>query len=540
MTDEGSQFKTSTVESAIQRFERYRLDPWAFLSECVYTQDPVDETAPIKLYPGHREYLELFVRLWERKKMLAIPKSRRMTMSWTCIPLALWDCLFHQGKAWAFVSKKEDDSRELVERAHFSYNRIPEDKIPKSLLPQLRAGKMTQSPPKLIFEFGNGNVSKIEGYPTGGNQLRQFGFSGIFVDEAAFQPEFEEMYAGAKPTTDGGGRIVLVSSRSPGFFKKIVFDQINNPSTNFPEIPPVAIKNPMQGVELWTNPTNKFTIMDIHYTADPEKRGAEFRESMKAAMPLHQFLREYERNWETFSGLTVYPNFREDIHCPVKKPEAQLGLPLLVGVDFGLTPAVVIGQLQGNSLKLLAEMCAQNESIKTFFPKVLSFLKTHFREWNVTEQIIFIIDPAGFNRNENDERTCALEMQEILPGITLEPGPVAWEKCREFVEHYLLYIDKEGAGLELDRASCPVLVAGFKGGYRYKDSTADIEPDKVRPLKDAYSHPHDALQYLCYGARQKALAHSVTHIPRPIYNFKHSNTTSKSQEGFNYGRRIKS
>ena len=526
------------VESAIERYARYKYDPWAFLSECVYTQDPVDELNPVKLYPHHRDYLKFFVRLWQRKKHIAVPKSRRMTMSWTCIPLALWDCIFHQGKAWAFVSKKEDDSRELVERAYFVFSRIPEDKIPRSLLPGIRGGKMTQSPPKLIFEYGDGNTSKIEGYPTGGNQLRQFGFSGIFVDEAAFQPEFEEMYTGAKPTTDGGGRMVLVSSRAPGFFKKIVFDQIDAPSNNFPEIAPVPMKSPMKGVEIWENPRNKFTVMDIHYTADPEKRSPEFRDTLKKSMPLYKFLREYERNWETFEGLAVYPNFREDIHCPVHKPEAQLGLPLLIGVDFGLTPAVVIGQLQGNSLKILAEMTAQNESIKTFFPKVISFLRLHFREWNLSTQVHFFIDPAGFNRNENDERTCALEMQEILPGIQLEPGPISWEKRKESVEHYLIYVDKNGAGIEINREACPTLIAGFKGGYRYSDNASDIEPNRVRPLKDAYSHPHDALQYLCSGALNKTQHYNITRIPSPTYNFNHSNITTSSG-GSDYGRRIK-
>lgn len=529
--------KTQLVESAIERYARYKSDPWAFLSECIYTQDPVDEKQPIKLYPGHRDYLKFFVKLWLRRKHIAVPKSRRMTMSWSCIPLALWDCIFHQGKTWAFVSKKEDDSRELVERAYFSFSRIPQDKIPPSLLPSIKGGKMTQSPPKLIFEFGDGSTSKIEGYPTGGNQLRQFGFSGIFVDEAAFQPEFEEMYAGAKPTTDGGGRMILVSSRAPGFFKKIVFDQINSKSNNFPEIPPVPIKNPMQGVELWENPSNRFTVMDIHYTADPEKRSPSFRQALKETMPLHKFMREYERNWETFEGLAVYPNFREDIHCPLQKPEAHIGLPLLVGVDFGLTPAFVLGQLQGNSLKILAEMTAQNESIKTFFPKFLSFLRQHFKEWDLQKNVFFFIDPAGFNRNENDERTCALEMQDILPNINIEPGPVTWEKRREAVEHFLLYVDKDGAGLELDRANCPTLVSGFKGGYRYADAASNLEPSKVRPLKDAYSHPHDALQYLAYGARQKQTAYNIISIPRPQYNFAHNKT--QTPLGGDYGRKLK-
>lgn len=510
-----------TTEKTLTDMARYKADPWAFLTECIFTQDSVDQDQPVKAFPSHFEYLHFFTRLWQREKMLAVPKSRRMTMSWCCLALTLWDLLFHPGKQWAVVSKKEDDSAELVARIQFMYNRIPAERIPKALLPKIRGGKMTKSPPKIEFDFGNDLTSTVSGFPMGADQLRQFTFSGIFGDECAFWEVAEEFYTGAKPTTDGGGRMVLVSSRSPGFFKKIVFDQINNQTDKFPEIPPAKPRSPMQGVQIWKNPKNRFVVMDLHYSANPEKRSEAFKTALMQALPMHQFLREYERNWQTFAGMPVYPDFQEHIHCPVKRPRAQTGLPLLAGIDFGLTPAFILGQLQNTSLKLFGEMVSQNESIKTFFPKVLEHLRLHYPQWPL-DQIIFFIDPAGFNRNENDERTCALEMQEIAPGIQLEPGPVAWERRREAVEHYLLSISRDGAGLEIDAQACPVLVEGFKGGYRYPDKMTEVEALKPRPIKNAYSHPHDALQYLADGARSKAEQHDITHIPAPQYNFNHT------------------
>lgn len=518
---------------ALRNYARYASDPWAFLTECVFTKDAVDSDNPIKLFPNW-EYLRLFTLLWLREKQIAVPKSRRMTMSWCCISLALWDCIFHKGREWAFVSKKEDDSAELVSRAEFIYRRIPPDKIPRALLPEIRGGKMTKSPPKLEFDFGDGITSYISGFPMGADQLRQFTFSGIFGDECAFWEVAEEFYTGAKPTTDGGGRMVLVSSRSPGFFKKIVFDKINAKDMNFPEIPPAEVKHPIQGVELWRNPTNKFLVFDLHYTANPGKRDEIFRETLRATLPLHQYLREYERNWQTFSGMPVYPNFRADLHCARTVISPHLGLPILCGVDFGLTPACIVGQMQGNSLKIFREYTSQNEGIKTFIRKVLTELKAHYSDWSAQE-IHFFVDPAGFQRAQTDQRTCVMEMSEA-GCANIEAGPIDWETRRSSVENLLLYVDKDAAGLEIDEKNCPLLVEGFRGAYRYNDALNEIESQKPRPIKNAWSHPHDALQYLCAGAQQKKLTYNIR-IPTPQYGFLKQEITSRRD---NYGRKFTS
>lgn len=533
-----------TGDYFVQKYVEYANDPWKFLTECVYTKDQADE-GRIKPYPGDLEYLRLVCLLWQREQFLAIPKSRRMLQSWTMIPLALWDCIFHKGKSWAFASKKEDDAGELVERAQFVFNQIPEDKLPRALLPTIQGGKMTKSPPRLVFNFGSSQdrtqiESKIEGYPMTSDQLRQFGFSGILGDECAFWgAEADEFYTGARPTlesVDGkGGKMVLISSRAPGFFKKIVFDQLDNKTSRFPEIPPVPIKSPMQGVEIWKNPRNGFCVVDLHYTADPRKATPEFRESVKKGLPLHQFLREYERSWETFEGMPIYPNFRADLHCPSHALEAHASLPLLLSWDFGHTPACLVGQIHGKSLKILKEYTAQNETIKTFAPKVMNDVRHRFpAHHDNRKQHFHFIDPAGFKRNENDMRTCALEMEENAPIYNIAPGPVTWEARRQAVEGFLLYVDADGAGLEIDQAQCPVLVEGFKGAYRYPDSVNEIQPDQARPIKNIYSHPHDALQYLCYGAREKITEYNIT-IPAPSYSFqKPVDTPRRKHHGYKF------
>lgn len=200
-------------------FKRYATDPWEFAKDCVYTKDQVDLMSPIKRFPSEMEYLKLYFRVWQRVNLLAIPKSRRMFLSWGTITLYLWDTIFHLGRHNAFVSKKEDDADDLLKRAKFIYDNIPEDKIPKKLLPKCEPKYCDLSFPDI--------ESKIQGFPQGSDQLRAFTFSGIFWDEMAFMEKAELAYAATLPTIEGGGRMTCVSTAAPSFFKKIVFDGID-------------------------------------------------------------------------------------------------------------------------------------------------------------------------------------------------------------------------------------------------------------------------------------------------------------------------
>lgn len=200
------------------RLSRIINDPWEFLKG-VRTKDQVDIVSPVKDFPVYLDYLRLYVRVWQKEKRVAVPKSRRMKLSWTTIALYTWDTAFHGGRFNAFVSKKESDSDELVQRASFIMENYNPAILPKEVLPK---AKYTEN--SLYFPEMD---SKIQGFPSGANQLRQFTFSGLFFDEMAFWPEGEKAYAAAYPTIEGGGRVTVVSSAAPSFFQRICFDTID-------------------------------------------------------------------------------------------------------------------------------------------------------------------------------------------------------------------------------------------------------------------------------------------------------------------------
>jgi hypothetical protein len=436
-------------------------------------------------------------------------------MSWCCIALFLWDTLFHRGRFNGLVSKKEDDAADLIARAEFIYQHIPTEKIPRALLPKIKNGRMSKQPPLLEFEETG---SKLQGFPMGSDQLRQFTLSGILGDEAAFWDNAEKFYSASKPTLDGGGRMTLISSRSPGFFKKIVFDRIDDIDLNFAEVPPAPVKHPMEGVEMWRNPRNGFVVFDLNYRANPAKRSPEWVESVRRSLPRRDFEMEYERSWHTFEGLPVYGDFNRAIHVSGYGLEPKVGIPLLLGWDFGLTPAAILGQLCEGRLTIFKEYVGTNVGIVRFGADVWQDLRTNYTAWtHNAESCLSFIDPAGFQRSQVDERTCAAALREAGFART-EPGPIDFEARRQSVEYFMLRQTRDGSAFLLDPNRTATLIEGFAGGYRYADGETDRQSAKLRPLKDRYSHPHDALQYLAAGARGKLASYRID-IPPPHYGF---------------------
>lgn len=525
--------RTDVPLAQLQNYIRYRNDPWAFITECCFTKDQVDLKNPIKKFPTDWPYLKLYCKVWQQHRKIAVPKSRRMTMSWINIALVLHDTIFHAVRDHAFVSKKEDDAADLVKRAEFMFDHIPEDKIPKILLPQ----KDTRAkPPALIFPELQ---SKIQGFPMSADQLRQFTFSGILGDECAFWEDPQKFYSASYPTIEGGGRMTLISSRSPGFFQRLVYDQLDNMDFIDESVTPEQLL-PFgdDSVIIWINPKNGFCIFDIHYTANPLKRDPAFKQRMRDSMPIKDFMVEYERNWEAFDGKAVFEDYDKSRHEIKRAERPHLGLPLLCGWDFGLTPACIVAQLRGTQLHILREFVAAHSSIEKFAPAVMNDLLQYYPEWNDAKRDFFhYIDPAGLQQAQTDQRTCAGVM--AAQGLkNIFPGPVDWETRRKSVEHFLISHTKEGAGLQLFAPHCPKLTKGFAGAYRYPEKYAQIEPGKPRPIKDEYSHPHDALQYLAGGAvALLKKTGTLGKIPAPSYGNtgETKNDFRKAELGGNYG-----
>lgn len=276
---------------------------------------------------------------------------------------------------------------------------------------------------------------------------------------------------------------------------------------------------PLPGIEIYKNEKNRFIVFQIHYSANPRKTDPEYIASVKAGMPIRQFMQEYELQWDSFEGQPVYADWDKNLHGSKEDLCAEVGLPLFRGWDFGLTPACLIAQMQGDQLVILREITAINMGAQRFKELVVRECKQHYPAWHDQEKHwIDVVDPSGFFRKDTDENTCAKILSAAPNKIKPLPGQVTWEERRTAVEHFLTRHTKKGPCFKVDMAKCPILTRGFNGGYRYDEKAFDIEPNKPRPLKDEHSHIQDALQYIC-GHMIKMRKTKSKSIPTPVYSF---------------------
>jgi hypothetical protein len=206
----------------LQAMEYLRLcDGWEglnyFLARYARTMDEHDEIIPFKAIPYDvKPYMEIVAWCWYHiKKPIFLCKSRQVMLTWLVSSMFLWDAMFHSARRLGIQSKKDLDSEAVVQRCFVIYENLPA--WLRSVCPA------SKSYNKLDFPY---NSSVINGYPQGGDQVRQFVFSALFSDETGFQGFASDSYMAAQPTIKGGGRYIAVSTANPGFFEMMYKDQI--------------------------------------------------------------------------------------------------------------------------------------------------------------------------------------------------------------------------------------------------------------------------------------------------------------------------
>jgi len=172
---------------------------------------------------------------------------------------------------------------------------------------------------------------------------------------------------------------------------------------------------------------------------------------------------------------------------------------IFVGWDWGLTPAAIIGQVSPRGrLQIIDEVIGDNIGVRQFAEgHVLPLLRGKYKGCTATH----IGDPAGRQRAQTDERSVFEELLSL--GIRCTPASnnsalARWESVRYFLSQM-----RDGKPAFALSPNCKVLRKGFNGGYRFRRmqiSGAERYADVAD--KNRFSHPHDALQYLCLNLRE--------------------------------------
>lgn len=197
-------------------------------------------------------------------------------------------------------------------------------------------------------------------------------------------------------------------------------------------------------------------------------------------------------------GKPVYPMFRDRIHVAVSPIIPAKGIPLILGVDFGLTPAAVIAQKLADGRWLIIDELISTDCGNIRFAETLAkYIATTYPDHHIE---LAIGDPAGNKRADSDERTSFEIMKEYTGWKCWRPAPTNdWTPRREVVIAALNRLVDGNPGL-LISPKCATLRKAFSGGYHFKFiKTGNGTQLHESPNKNQYSHVSEALQYLLLG-----------------------------------------
>lgn len=194
-------------------------------------------------------------------------------------------------------------------------------------------------------------------------------------------------------------------------------------------------------------------------------------------------------------GRSVYHGvWNDNFHVASVEMEPNPELPVLLGFDFALSPACVIGQMMTNGqLRIYNELMGQGMGIKRFInDHLLPLLKAKYYK---CKTFIGAGDPSGKTRADTDERSCYDELWDA--GFTqIQEAPTNAMVPRITAVEYFLTRVIDGEPAFVISPDCEMLREGFNGGYRFK-KIPHTEEYTDQPEKNQWSHIADATQYLC-------------------------------------------
>lgn len=196
------------------------------------------------------------------------------------------------------------------------------------------------------------------------------------------------------------------------------------------------------------------------------------------------------------TGKAVFPEYFDSTHLAKTEIILQDGVPIIVGIDFGLTPAAVICQeVPSGRFIVLDELIGTDIGAVRFSKKLKKKLITEYPG----KTIYLYGDPAGEQRSQVDERTPF----EVFAnqGLIVQAAPtndITYR--REAVAKYLTELDSLGHPAFLISPKASTLRKALAGAYELKRLNTPGRPKyQEKPDKNEFSHVADALQYAIIG-----------------------------------------
>jgi len=203
----------------------------------------------------------------------------------------------------------------------------------------------------------------------------------------------------------------------------------------------------------------------------------------------------------SLSGVPVFGKlFKHVKHVSPTALEVYAKSPVILGLDFGRTPAAVFGQItQDGHINIIREAVEFDMGMDRF---IKYHLRPKLRTLFPDNPLIFIGDPAGVKRNDTDEGSCMKMLRDEFKseGATVKGAPTNYITPRLQAVESLLGYHPDGTPILRIDPSCTWLIDGLRSKYRYALMKNKDSDHQDTPEKNKWSHVSDALQYFALFA----------------------------------------
>ena len=198
----------------------------------------------------------------------------------------------------------------------------------------------------------------------------------------------------------------------------------------------------------------------------------------------------------TSEGKLVIEQFNDNTHIALSVIQPLKTQPLILGFDFALNPTMVIGQItQRGKLLIVDEFVSDGMGLENFLNNIV-IPQMRMKYFGIAIQGGYG-DPAGSSRSPTDESTC-FDVLRSNGFRTVRPCPTNALLPRVAAVESFLTKMIDGEPAMVISPACIMLRKALNGGYHRKKIPGTINEYSDEPFKNIFSHPADALQYLCY------------------------------------------
>lgn len=193
-------------------------DPEYFIRTYIWIESERDPRGrePFMLW----DYQESSLRAYLERRFVVILKARQLGFTTLAMAYAIWQCLFKPRANILLISKSQDSADKNLGMARFMYSFLPE--WMKARGPELDGDAAKQ----MAFKFPDGTTNRLKSFA--GTKTAGAGETAslVILDEFALMEDPANTYRTIKPTTDAGGKLIIISTARGGnnMFAKIYRD----------------------------------------------------------------------------------------------------------------------------------------------------------------------------------------------------------------------------------------------------------------------------------------------------------------------------